>query len=97
MRDNAIRTLHLCAHDELCTDLLLGLMGNQTDTIPGFIAWSNPWEPNDWELTEGFVGKKWRFLVQGCTDLFQSTNRWRALRKEEPSPWELESNAGEGV
>lgn len=82
MRDNAIRTQHRYTSSELCADLLGGLMGRQNDVDSGLIVWSNPWEPNGWELTEGFI-RKWGFLIQGCTDLFESTNRWRDIRGEE--------------
>jgi len=88
MRDNAIGTLHLFTHSELIADLLGGLVGRQSDIDYGLLVWSNPWEPSGWELTDGFV-KKWGFLVQGCTDLVQSTNRWRDLRGEEPLTSEL--------
>jgi hypothetical protein len=83
MRDNAIRTQHLFTNDELLADLLGQLVGSQSDISSVLLVWSNPWEPSGWELTEGFI-RKWWFLIQGCTDLFQSTNRWRALRGEEP-------------
>lgn len=82
MRDNAIRTQHLFTNAELVADLLGGMMGSKNDIDSILLVWSNPWEPSGWELTEGFV-RKWGFLVEGCTDLFQSTNRWRALRGEE--------------
>lgn len=88
MRDNAIKTQHLFMASELCADLLGGLMGRENDLDSGLIVWSNPWEPHGWELTEGFV-KKWGFLVEGCTDLFQSTNQWREMRGEEPLSLDL--------
>lgn len=81
MRDNVIRTQDLFASSELCTDLLGGLMGMQNDIHSGLLVWSDPWESNGWEVTEGFI-RKWGFLVQGCTDLFESTNRWRDIRGE---------------
>jgi hypothetical protein len=83
MRDNAIRSRHLYTVGELCADLLGGLMGKRNDIDTGLIVWSNPWEPSGWELTEGFI-RKWGFLIQGCSDLFESTNRWREVRGEEP-------------
>jgi len=88
MRDNAIGTLHLFTHSELVADLLGGLVGRPSNINSGLLVWSNPWEPSGWELTEGFI-RKWAFLVQGCTDLVQSTNRWRNLRGEEPLTLEL--------
>jgi Domain of unknown function (DUF3425) len=86
MRDNAIRTQHLFTNSELCADILGGLMGTQSDVNPGVVVWSDPWEPSGWELTEGFV-RKWEFLVQGCNDLLESTNRWRDLRGEKRLTW----------
>jgi len=89
MRDNAIRSLHLFTSNELYADLLGSLMGKQNDVDSILIAWSDPWTADGWELTEGFL-RKWEFLVRGCTDLFQATNRWRSTRGEEPLIFELE-------
>jgi hypothetical protein len=88
MRDNATRTQHLYTSSELCADLLGGLMGRHNDVDTGLIVWTNPWEPNGWELTKGFI-RKWGFLVQGCSDLFEATNRWRDMRGEERLVFEL--------
>ncbi|KAI0124020.1 hypothetical protein BJ170DRAFT_70653 [Xylariales sp. AK1849] len=89
MRDNAIRTQHLISNLELCADLMGGLSGQQNDVNSGLLVWSNPWEPGGWELTQGFI-RKWGFLVEGCSDLLQSTNQWRDLRGEKPLIWEVE-------
>jgi hypothetical protein len=83
MRDNAVRTQHLFTNKELAADILTGMMGQEDRKDPGMVAWSDPWDPSGWELTEGFV-KKWSFLVQGCHDLFRSTNYWRRIRGERP-------------
>ena len=91
MRDNAIRTQHQFSNLDLCADVLSSLSGKQNDTDSGLRVWSNPWEPDGWELTEGFV-RKWGFLVEGCTDLFRATNRWRELRGDEPMAVEDESD-----
>lgn len=88
MRDNAIGKLHLFTQDEFLADILGALVGGYRNVNSGLLVWSNPWEPSGWELTEGFM-KKWGFLVNGCTDLVQSTNRWRDLRGEEPLVFEL--------
>lgn len=74
--------------DEFLADILGALVGGYRNVNSGLLVWSNPWEPSGWELTEGFM-KKWGFLVNGCTDLVQSTNRWRDLRGEEPLVFEL--------
>ncbi|EED14024.1 conserved hypothetical protein [Talaromyces stipitatus ATCC 10500] len=83
MRDNAIRTQHLFTNKDLASDILTGMMGQEDRKDPGMLVWSDPWDPSGWELTEGFV-KKWGFLVQGCYDLFRSTNYWRNVRGERP-------------
>lgn len=49
----------------------------------GLVVWTDPWRPEGWEVTEGFV-KKWGFLLKGCCEMLESTNRWRAVRGEEP-------------
>ncbi|RDW73550.1 hypothetical protein BP6252_07457 [Coleophoma cylindrospora] len=87
MRDNAIMTQHQFTNSELCADVMGGLVNSQHNIDSGLVVWSNPWEASGWELTEGFV-RKWGFLIQGCTDLFQSTNRWRELRGEARLTWE---------
>ncbi|KAJ9607760.1 hypothetical protein H2200_007838 [Cladophialophora chaetospira] len=89
MRDNAIRTQHLFSNLEMCSDLLGGLHGRQNDLECGLRVWSDPWNPDAWELTEGFA-RKYRILVDGCADLFKATNRWRRLRGEKPLVWEVE-------
>ena len=55
------------------------------------IVWKDPWDPSGWEVTEGFL-RKWGFLLQGDgeDDMERATNRWRALRGEDPIVWELE-------
>ncbi|TDZ30730.1 hypothetical protein C8035_v002376 [Colletotrichum spinosum] len=89
MRDNAIRHRDTFDHRELCLDLV----GCQANALPreqpGIIAWTDPWHPDGWEVTEKFVDK-WRFLLRGCEDVMRATNRWRAMRDEEPLVWELE-------
>ncbi|KAH7091247.1 hypothetical protein FB567DRAFT_545993 [Paraphoma chrysanthemicola] len=49
----------------------------------GLIVWSEPHDPQSWEATPGFF-TKWPWLVEGCDDLVESTNRWRLTRGEEP-------------
>ncbi|KAK2609685.1 hypothetical protein N8I77_003175 [Diaporthe amygdali] len=55
------------------------------------IVWNNPWDPSGWEVTEGFL-KKWGFLLRGAGEdgMVTATNRWRALRGEDPIVWEVE-------
>ena len=79
--------------DELCLDLVgegnchkcnearTCCKGNEDRK--GWIIWSDPWDFAGWEVTEGFV-KKWGWVVKGCYDIIESSNRWRAKRGEEP-------------
>jgi hypothetical protein len=83
MRDNMILLTGKYDHDDLCNDLVGGLYEGFNDVeMRGMIVWSDPWHPDGWEITEGFV-RKWGFLLRGCGKLIESTNRWRALRYEE--------------
>ncbi|KAL1862909.1 hypothetical protein Daus18300_008239 [Diaporthe australafricana] len=54
-------------------------------------VWNDPWDPSGWEITEGFL-RKWGFLLRGAgeDDMVRATNRWRALRGENPIVWEVE-------
>lgn len=48
----------------------------------GLIVWGESWDIGAWELTPGFV-RKWGLLLDGCEELIEITNRWRATRGEE--------------
>ncbi|KAK1855264.1 hypothetical protein CCHR01_02166 [Colletotrichum chrysophilum] len=89
MRDNAIRYRDSYDHHEMCIDLVGCSDSTQCSDQPGIIAWSDPWHPDGWEVTEKFVAK-WGFLLKGCEDVMRATNRWREMRDEEPLVWELE-------
>ncbi|KAJ5753701.1 uncharacterized protein N7511_007854 [Penicillium nucicola] len=81
MRDNLLR--HYDDFDEgaLCNDLVdfYEVSNDQT----GLIVWRRPWQPAGWEVSETFL-RKWRWVVEGCDGLFESTNYWRAMRGEDP-------------
>ncbi|KAK1242645.1 hypothetical protein MKX08_005457 [Trichoderma sp. CBMAI-0020] len=49
----------------------------------GILSWSDPWDISGWEVTDKFV-TRWAFLLQGCPDVVDSANKWRALRGEDP-------------
>lgn len=65
--------------------------GGQDEDEARLIVWNNPWDPSGWEVTEGFL-RKWGFLLRGDgqDDMLRATNRWRALRGEDPIVWEVE-------
>ncbi|CAG9993165.1 unnamed protein product [Clonostachys byssicola] len=54
-------------------------------TRTGMIVWGEPHCPENWEVTLGFM-QKWPWALVGCQALVDSSNRWRALRGEEPLP-----------
>ncbi|WYZ44436.1 hypothetical protein EsH8_VII_000872 [Colletotrichum jinshuiense] len=49
----------------------------------GLIVWGEPHDMRNWEATPGFVAK-WPWVVEGCDDLVEASNRWRLFRGEEP-------------
>ena len=83
MRDNLILLAGQYSQDDLFYDLVDGLYHGFHDTgRRGFLVWKEPWRAEGWEVTEGFA-KKWRFLLQGCTDAIAVTNQWRDMRGED--------------
>ncbi|KAF6796337.1 hypothetical protein CSOJ01_13255 [Colletotrichum sojae] len=49
----------------------------------GLIVWGEPHDMSNWEATPGFLAK-WSWVADGCSDVVESSNRWRAKRGEEP-------------
>lgn len=49
----------------------------------GLVIWGEPHCPENWEVSPGFL-QKWRWTLEGCQDVLDSSNRWRLLRDEEP-------------
>jgi hypothetical protein len=83
MRNNLIRNTGNFDADELCCDLLGGLYEGFNDVENrGIMVWGEPWCSDAWEASEGFA-RKWGFLLKGCRDLIEATNRWRESRGEE--------------
>lgn len=62
---------------EFCNDVF-GVNG--TEPV-GLIIWTEPWDPNGWEMTE-VLARKWKWLLQGCVELQASTTYWRSRRGE---------------
>ncbi|KAL2824273.1 hypothetical protein BDW59DRAFT_172999 [Aspergillus cavernicola] len=90
MRDNLIQAGDSINDAQLCHDMC----GNQPPLNPksrarsangetGIIVWKDPWDPSGWEVTETFL-RLWGWAVKDCSELFRSTNRWRAVRGEPP-------------
>lgn len=81
MRDNLIQAGSNWDERGLCRDI----MGFWVSDIEagGLLVWGEPWDVQNWELTEDFL-KKWQWTVRGCPELMNSTNAWRAKRGEKP-------------
>lgn len=89
MRDNAILATGVFTREDIEQDVTSSILGGAgLLELTGLIAWDEPWRADGWELTEGFI-RKWPFLVKGCWKMLESTNRWRAIRDEEPLVVEL--------
>jgi hypothetical protein len=83
MRDNLILNSGKFDVDDLCCDLVGGLYEGFNDVEGrGIMVWGEPWSQDGWEVSEGFV-RKWGFLLKGCRELIEATNRWRESRGEE--------------
>jgi hypothetical protein len=54
-----------------------------TSNRKGLIVWGEPHDMRNWEATPGFLAK-WHWVVHGCNEVVESSNRWRAIRGEEP-------------
>ncbi|KAH7367651.1 hypothetical protein B0T11DRAFT_275737, partial [Plectosphaerella cucumerina] len=54
-----------------------------TSNRKGLIVWGEPHDMRNWEATSGFLAK-WHWVVHGCNEVVESSNRWRAIRGEEP-------------
>ncbi|KAI1103764.1 hypothetical protein F4804DRAFT_309146 [Jackrogersella minutella] len=89
MRDNAILAMGAFTREDVEEDVTGSLFGHpKLLEMTGMLAWDEPWRADGWEFTEGFI-RKWPFLIKGCWKMLESTNRWRALRDEEPLVVEL--------
>lgn len=83
MRDNFIKAVsgpNPIDEDDLCFDICDVDEGDRTNKA-SLIVWGEPSDPRSWEATVPFL-KKWGFLLQGCVEMMESTNRWRVKRGE---------------
>lgn len=88
MRDNLLLNPDI-DEEEMCVDSLGGLYEGFDDIQQrGMIVWGEPWSPSGWEISEGFA-KKWGFLLRGCHELMDATQRYREARGEERLIFEI--------
>lgn len=81
-RDNILRAMisGTLDEDELCLDLLEVVNGD-TCANAYLIVWGRPWDISGWEVSPGFL-RKWGWLLEGCPEAIDATNRWRETRGE---------------
>lgn len=75
LRDNLLRKGDALDGLAICHDVCKG--GENENT--GLIVWGDPWDTSGWEITES-LAKKWPWMIEGCDEVIEGTNYWRALR-----------------
>ncbi|KAI1421756.1 hypothetical protein F5Y12DRAFT_787272 [Xylaria sp. FL1777] len=81
MRDNLFRRgMQYIDEDDLCS----AVGGFAAGKNAGFLVWGNAGDSYSWEVTEAFLRSSWGWVIEGCWELFESTNKWRAQRGEPP-------------
>ncbi len=83
MRDNLLLAGLTFDDMELCGDLVGMFSTPRGNGNAGLVVWGSAWSPNEWEITSEFL-KRWSWTVEGCWELSESTNRWRARRGDMP-------------
>jgi len=63
-------------------ELLHGDSEDSAQGRDGLVVWGEPHLTESWEATPGFL-RKWIWAAEGCTELIEASNRWRAARGEE--------------
>lgn len=85
MRDNLLLAtknfLSPEEEQELFDDIMDSGRGKHEWT--GLVVWGEPWDPQNWEVSKPFL-ERWAWLMIGCPEILESTNRWRRLRGEKP-------------
>ncbi|KAH8688947.1 hypothetical protein BGW36DRAFT_365484 [Talaromyces proteolyticus] len=85
VNNNLSITSDTCESSSTSTQMLL--QGEDDDMITagrkGLIVWGEAHQKENWEATPGFL-KKWNWVLEGCEELIEMSNRWREIRGEEP-------------
>lgn len=86
LRDNVIRAVAagLVDEDELCADT--SEINYENAEKPSLIVWGESSVPDCWEASVLFI-RKWGWLLKGCPEVLESTNRWRQSRGEKSLYW----------
>jgi hypothetical protein len=85
-RDNVILAAdaELLDDGELCEDV--SEINWENVEKPSLIGWGDSSVPDSWEASPWFL-RKWGWLLQGCPELIETTNRWRQSRGEKLLKW----------
>lgn len=75
LRDNLLRAGDALDSSAICNAVCEG----NEDGVSGLIVWGDPWDPSGWEVTERFM-RNWPWMLEGCDEVIEGTNYWRALR-----------------
>ena len=90
MRDNFLRAAQARVgtvdEDAMCRDIVDVGAGHGIEHA-ALVVWGEPWDPRAWEATEGFL-RKWGWLLDGCAEILEGTNRWRRERGLRPFRFE---------
>ncbi|KAJ0419470.1 hypothetical protein BJY00DRAFT_286135 [Aspergillus carlsbadensis] len=78
LRDNLIMAGDFDDHP-LCLDIM-GFWDVRDESC-GLLVWGDPTIPQNWEVSEQFL-RRWPWVVAGCPELLEYTNRWRSSRGE---------------
>ncbi|KAI1266264.1 hypothetical protein F5Y18DRAFT_435184 [Xylariaceae sp. FL1019] len=83
LRDNRIISYAgMIDEDKFCEEALGGLYEGYNDIEnKGLVLWGEPWCETAWEITQGFADS-WAFLLRGCHEMIEASNRHRAARGE---------------
>lgn len=85
MRDNIIDVEEVIDDIQLCHDVMAFWDTRNTEAM--LLVWGHPWDPTNWEVTQGFL-RKWGWTIRGCSEILESTNVWRNLRGEQKLTWD---------
>ncbi|KAM0355089.1 hypothetical protein ACHAPU_000946 [Fusarium lateritium] len=85
-RDNIIQAVdaEVMDDDDLCMDIAEANLENVER--PSLIVWGDASLPHSWEASPWFL-RKWGWLLQGCPEMLEATNKWRHSRGERLLHW----------
>lgn len=85
-RDNIIQAVAtgVLDDDDLCANIAEINYANTEK--PSLIVWGESSNPQCWEASVLFL-RKWGWLLEGCPEILETTNKWRQSRGEKLLYW----------